>query len=375
MRAAFVLLDGEVTGGQIVALELMQGLIDAGHEALAFLPVDGPIAGRLAAAGIETSVQPLSRSYRLDQAIELGRSLRRGGADLLVTHTLYVGNQLAGAASRLARIPLVAHNHIDERYHPRRLVSQLQRVAQRLVEPTVTIAVSNYLADLLVRNGGDPDRIVVVHNGVRLGEDTPPPDRDGLRLLCIARLAPVKGQEVLLEALRRVPGDVRVDFAGADLEQDGAYRRRLEALAAELGVQDRVRFLGHRDDLTDLLRGSGGLVLPSFAEGLPLVVLEAMAQARAVIATTAGGTPEAAVDGETGILVPPGDPELLAAAIERLAREPGLREAYGRAGYRRIAAHFTTERMVERTLTVYRDIRDVHGAPGRSARGRARERP
>ena len=372
MRVVFVLVDGQVAGGQLVARALMHGLLEQGHEPLAIVPRSGPIVGRLESEGIETEVVPLARSYRIDQAVSLARLLRKRRVDLVDAHTLYVGNQLAGMASRLARIPLVVHSHIDERYHRRPLIRQVQRVAERLVAPETTIAVSKHLRDLLVAGGARPERIVVIHNGVRLGEESPPPAGNGLRLMCIARLAPVKGQEVLLEALRRVPDGVRVDFAGEDLERGGAYRGQLERLAAELGVQGRVRFLGHRDDPRELLRGSGGLVLSSFSEGLPLVVLEAMAEARAVVATTAGGTPEAVVHGETGILVPPGDPERLAAALERLAAEPALQGAYGRAGYARVAAQFTVERMVERTITVYEEL---CAAPERSARGTALDQP
>ena len=144
----------------------------------------------------------------------------------------------------------------------------------------------------------------------------------------------MKGQRELIEAVALVPG-VHAALAGADLEQGGAYRTMLERLASDLGVAGRVHFLGFRDDPGALLDQLDAFVLPSWIEGLPVVVLEAMAHAKAVIATPVGGTAELVADGETGLLVPPRDPERLAAAIRALAAEPG---APGTARPRRAGA-------------------------------------
>jgi glycosyltransferase involved in cell wall biosynthesis len=155
-----------------------------------------------------------------------------------------------------------------------------------------------------------------------------------------------------VHALARV-GSVDVSFAGDDLEGGGSYRRELEQLAARVGVSDRVTFLGRRDDVGQLLDMSHALVLPSVLEGLPIVVLEAMAHARAVIATAVGGTPEVVEDGETGLLVGWEDEAALAAALERLRDDRGLAMRLGREGRTRVEREFTLERMVERTLAVY----------------------
>lgn len=358
MRVGFVLLDAQITGGQVVAEALMLGLMESGHHAVAVFPSGGPMVERLRSAGVEVRIVPLSRSYRLGEAAGLGRVVKAAGVELVDAHTLYVGNQLAAVACRLVRLPLVVHSHIDERYHGSPVIAAAQRAAGRVARPRATtfVAVSSYLRDLLLAQGVDPGRVVVIHNGVRLGERIAPSERPGLRVVCAARLAQVKGQAILLEALHRADPRISVDFVGEDLEQGGAYRTQLQRRAADLGLAARVRFLGIRSDLPDLIRAADALVLPSFAEGFPLVALEAMAEARAVIATSVGGTPEAVLDGETGLLVSPGDPDGLAGALDRLSADPDLRASMGDAGYARVARLFTTERMVSRTLVFYEDV-------------------
>lgn len=373
MKVAFVLLDGEVTGGQLVAFELMNGLRARGHEAVAVFGADGEMVGRVREDGFETHVVPLRHAYRVDDAWRLARLLRRAGGDVVDTHTLFAGNQLSRVAAALARVPLVCHVHIDERFHGNRRISSLQRVCDAVTRRRCVriVAVSSHLRAHAIALGADPQRVVVVHNGVAPeGPATPPPPRHGLALACVARLAPVKGQEVLLRALRQVDESVTVALAGRDLEQGGRYLERLEALARELGIERRVRFLGHVADVRALLRSSDGLVLPSFAEGLPMTVLEAMAQGRAVVATDVGGTGEAVEHGVTGLLVPPGDEDALAAALAQLLASQELRAAYGAAGRARVAAEFTIEQMVERTLEAYRDaIRSTSSSAASRSRG------
>jgi glycosyltransferase involved in cell wall biosynthesis len=199
--------------------------------------------------------------------------------------------------------------------------------------------------------------VVVVHNGIAVpDEPAPPPGLETLRIVCIARLAASKGQETLLRALSIAGPGIEAELAGDDLEQGGRYRRALEQLARELGLDGRVRFLGHRSDVDELLREADALVLPSVLEGLPIAVLEAMAYGRPVIATAAGGTPELVRDGETGLLVGWDDAGGLATALGRLRDDVALRRRLGRAGRERVEREFTLERMVERTLAVYETV-------------------
>ena len=139
---------------------------------------------------------------------------------------------------------------------------------------------------------------------------------------------------------------------------DGPERRRLQALAHELGIAERVAFLGFREDVPRLLESADVVVLPSLAEGLPLAVLEAMAAGTPLVATAIGGTDEAVVDGVTGLLVPPGDASALAAAVNRVLNEPEEARQRAEAAAARVASDFTADQMVVKVESVYNELLD-----------------
>ncbi len=205
---------------------------------------------------------------------------------------------------------------------------------------------SAYYRDLYGRLGFDAGRIEVIRSAVEpvaasgggaavRREFGVPEGR--LLVTCVARLVERKGHEDLLKA---AAGRYALLFVG-----DGPLRGRLEGRGAILA--------GTRRDVPEILAASDVVVLASrFGEGCPNAALEAMAAGRPVVATRAGGTPEVVRDGETGILVPPGDTGALRAALERLEREPGLRERMGRAGRALALSDFGVERMVK----LYEDL-------------------
>ena len=127
-------------------------------------------------------------------------------------------------------------------------------------------------------------------------------------------------------------------------------------MAVDLGLADRVRFLGWRPDVADVLQAADVVTLPSRAEGLPLAVLEAMACARPVVATPVGGVPDAVVDEVTGLLIPPDDRHRLAAAILRLLRDRDTAGRMGAAGRRRVEESFSLEGFASGVEAVYRDL-------------------
>jgi glycosyltransferase involved in cell wall biosynthesis len=170
----------------------------------------------------------------------------------------------------------------------------------------------------------------------------------------IARLCDVKGQRELIRALAEIP-DARLVLAGRDLEQGGAFQAELEREADRAGVRERVE-IGFHDDVAALLARLDVVALPSWTEGLPMVLLEAMAAGRPVVATPVGGTPELVVDGETGLLVPPRDPEALAAALRRVLDDRELADRLGEAGRRRVSERFSLEAMTRRVLELYDEV-------------------
>lgn len=159
-------------------------------------------------------------------------------------------------------------------------------------------------------------------------------------LLFVGRLRIRKGVEVLLEALRELRG--RVPGAVLKIAGDGEHRAALERKAAGLGLGSAVTFLGTRDGsrVRALLAGAAALVVPSIYEGMPLVVLEAMERGVPVVASAVSGIPEVVVDGETGWLVPPENPEALAGALEEVLADPPEARRRGEAGRRRIEERY-----------------------------------
>jgi len=206
------------------------------------------------------------------------------------------------------------------------------------------------------------DRIHIVHCGV---DDLRPAaaDRDPsrLELLFVGRLEPVKGILVLLEAVAQLVDagrSVRLTVAG-----DGALRQDLERRAAGLGLGDAVRFVGYRSqpEIREHLAESDALVLPSFAEGVPVSLMEAMSQERAVVATTVGGVTELVKDGVNGLVVHPGDPTALAGALTTLADDPELRRAMGVAGRETVRTDFDSATEARRLVALFRDPEGTRG--------------
>ncbi len=204
------------------------------------------------------------------------------------------------------------------------------------------------------RDGRTRLRTHVVELGIdldRFASGRPSLPKDGPLVGTIARLAPQKGHRTLLEAARLVldrrPG-VRFAIVG-----DGQLRAELEERSRELGISHHVLFTGARDDVPDVLASLDCFALPSLYEGLCLAVIEAQAAGVPVVASPVGGIRETVVDGETGLLVAPGDPVSLAAKIEWVLGRPAAAHALAEEASRRVRARFSEHRMVERTLELY----------------------
>jgi glycosyltransferase involved in cell wall biosynthesis len=185
------------------------------------------------------------------------------------------------------------------------------------------------------------NRVHIVHCGVDPAEFSPRShSARGYRLLFTGRLAAVKGLPILLDAVSRLtPHHPAIELA---LAGDGPDRAALERQAAELGIADRVRFLGYQssDQVRALLQETDVFVLPSFAEGVPVVLMEAMASGVPVVATRVAGITELVADGGSGYVVPPGDVAALVASIDALLSDPALRARFGAAGRAAVEREF-----------------------------------
>jgi glycosyltransferase involved in cell wall biosynthesis len=368
VKIAHLVLGGELRGGERVALTLGRAARERGDEVLFLSPTSGPFTELAASEGFAVRRVDVSRTFRVGGAARLVRLLRHEGVDVLHTHTAIAANVLGRLAGRLAGVAVVSHVHI-ENYLPasrsraavvRTLDNSTARLATRI------LAVSEHTRDSLVRQGYPAGRIEVVPNGIEVGAAPAAgggrPRLEALGVPAgaqvvgeIGRLCDVKGQRELIDALAQLD-DVHGVLVGDDLEQGGRFREALERRAEERGLAGRVVFTGHLDDARELLAELDVFVLPSWAEGMPIVLLEAMAAGRPVVATPVGGTPEVVVHGETGLLVPPRDPAALAAALRELLADPDRRARFGQAGRRRVEERFSEEAMTRRVLEVYDEL-------------------
>jgi glycosyltransferase involved in cell wall biosynthesis len=368
-RSIFFYTDSETFGGAEEALLMLIESLDrsAWHSTLVVpeSPLQPVLSRRAEALNVPVRViDPvplgLNGAARLP---ELVRMLRRERPD--VFHALLpwpLAAKYPLAAAVLARVPAVLGTvQLMAPFG----ISRSSRIQLRLLARGVDryLAVSRDIKQRVIQRLGFPEaKIEVVYNAVRVERFHPagaPQQRAELTggedrpvILTAARLDPQKGHPLLLRAAANLPG-VLFAFAG-----DGPERETLEAQAAELGVGDRVRFLGQRDDVPELLRACDVFALPSLYEGSSLATLEAMAAGRAVICSAIPGTDELIVDGDSGLLVTPGDADALAEAINRVIADPELRAALGRRARERVERNFTAAAMARNVAAIYEQLLD-----------------
>ena len=216
------------------------------------------------------------------------------------------------------------------------------------------IAVSEGVQARLAEHGIRPRNMVVIRNGLDLTAfplAPPAPPERPFTAAFLGRLTEEKGVPALLEAVGLLRNDDRLRFVFAG---DGPLRPAVETAAA--GAGSRLEYLGHRAEVLPLYHGADAVVIPSLAEGHPLTALEAMSCGLPVVASRAGGLLETVVDGETGILVPPGEAEALAVAVRALAADRERARAMGLAGRRRVELEFTADRMLAEVVQVYQGL-------------------
>jgi len=317
--------------------------------------------------GVRSVVNDMSSPLDWRGAARLAAMLKRERIDLVHCH-MTTGSLCALPAARLAGALIIETCHGREFWREGKRVKGsfwVDRQASRFIDKY--IAVSHATARHLRQAKGIPaDKIVVIHNGRDLTRLRPPTPQEtaearaelGLHsepaVLLLGRLAKEKGHALLIEALKML--DSRWPSLIAILAGVGPLEAEVRALCEAAGVNHRVRFLGYRQDLQRLLAGSDLVVLPSMSEGLPLAAVEALAAACPIVASAVGGTPEVVLDGETGLLVPSGNPAALAAAIDRLLSDRSLALRLGMNGRTFVERHFDVRMQVEQTIALYRDL-------------------
>ena len=280
----------------------------------------------------------------------LVRLVRALDADIVHTHLAHA-DLYGGLAASLRRERLVSTKHNDDPFRTgafRFVERALARRADRIV------AISDSLSRFTVERVGVPAaKVETIHYGMDelpAAWGTNPPDpvpADARILLDVARLSAQKGLDVAVRALPRLPSDTVLVVLG-----EGPERSRLEELARELEVDQRLYLPGRVPDVAAWLRRASVLVHPARWEGFGLGVLEAMLAGLPVVATRVSSLPELVADGETGLLVPPDDPEALARAVASALEQPQL----GVAGRERARREFSIERMAAKTVALYERV-------------------
>jgi glycosyltransferase involved in cell wall biosynthesis len=286
------------------------------------------------------------------EALVLARELRQRGITRLHNHFANSGAIVGYLASRLLELPWSFTMHgISETDYPAGLL------LGRKIEAAEFVACVSWFGRAQAMRLVAPDqwdKLKVVRCGLDLSKLPPrAEDRSGVRLICVGRLSAEKGQAGLLEAFAAALGDcpgLSMLFVG-----DGPERTRLEARAAELGLGDRVEFAGRcgEDETLRRIAGADVLVLSSFMEGLPIVLMEAMAVGTAVIASRVAGIPELVRDGESGLLFTPSNWPELATCIRRLAGDAGLRQALASNARAVVEQEFAIERSARQLLALF----------------------
>ncbi len=348
-------------GTQTQVLELL-GALDRTRvkPMLATLSLDRALGRSL--QSLEVPVQNLDLRGALRPATfralgRLARTIRREGVQL-VHGFLFQGNLAAALAARRAGVPyLTSVRNLDLRKGPHEVLASrwAHQGASR-----VTFNSRHVRDRVAARERLALERTRIIPNGLRLhggsgraGLELWPEGSDA-RLVCVASLSPKKGHRYLLDAfadvLRRFPR------AGLLLVGEGAERARIECRARELGIASRVRLAGRREDARALIAAADLLVLPSLEEGMPNVILEAMAAGVPQVATAVGGTSEIVEAGATGFLVPARDPLLMSERIGKLLGNPRLRETLGRKARELFERRHAVEPMARAHEELYSEV-------------------
>ncbi len=356
-------------GAERVVADLARRLDPSRYEpVVCYLQGEGALRSELERHGVEVVRLPDRARFDPRTAMAVAAVARARSINLLHLHIprpAFWGSW----GARLARVThLVYTEHTIHEAYPLWLRVLLPTVVRRA---NAVVCVSEAARRSLQRRfPWAGAKLRTIHNGIDPDAERMQPRRTRLEvraelqvaqhqplLINLANLHPYKGHSDLLLALqevRRQCPDARAVIVGS-----GALEAQLRAQAAALGLGDCVQLLGHRDDVADLLAASDLFVLSSLVEGLPISILEAMAQGLPCIVTDVGGCSELVQDGETGLVVPPREPQELAAAVVALLRDPSRVGQMGAASRQRVKERFSLRICAQRHERLYEEL--LHG--------------
>jgi glycosyltransferase involved in cell wall biosynthesis len=368
MKILYVITRAECGGAQVHLVDLLTSLPPEFEPVVATGEREGYLLEKVRSLGIPVRVIPhLTQRIHpvkdLLALVELVKAIKKESPDLVHAHTSKAG-LLARLAAAITRTPAVFTAHTwsfadgISRWQQWWAVP-LERFAARF--GTKIIAVSQANKDMALRQSiAISSSIVRIWNGISdVAQRARPGSGDPLTLIMTARFAPQKDHLLLIEALSQVEGNWRLLLVG-----DGLLRPDVERAITKAGLRDRIKCLGERSDIPELLAAADLFVLSTRWEGLPLSIIEAMRAGLPVVATDVGGVSEVVIDGVTGFVTACGDAEQLRRRITELLASPGRLAIMGRNGRRRYEQDFTIGRMTYATWAIYREVAGVQERDG-----------
>ncbi|WP_419901847.1 glycosyltransferase family 4 protein [Kiloniella sp.] len=354
-------------------LPLMKGMRDAGHEVVGVCS-DGPLVEKIRAEGFRVETIEIERSLNIFSHIKSFQKLthffNEEKFDLVHTHTP-VASLIARFAARVAKVPQIAYTAHGFYFHEnmpalkRNIFVGLEWLAGRCTDTLFTQAEEDAVTARkhnLCKNG----TIVAIGNGIDISKfypASPKSYRKALRtefgakddetiILMVGRLVREKGYVELIEAMRKV--DATLWIVGDRLESDHAsdINEAIELAQNDPKLKKRIRFLGYRQDVNQIMRASDIFTLPSHREGMPRSIIEAMMTGLPVVATNIRGSREEVIDGKTGLLVPLKSPDKLADALCKLVNSPKLRDTMGDASRERALELYDEQKVIANQLKI-----------------------
>jgi glycosyltransferase involved in cell wall biosynthesis len=363
LRVGFVLHVMQVAGAEVLTREMVRRLAGRVVPTILCLDAVGPLGEDMVREGVDLVCFHRKPGRDWGVGRRMAAVIRQRRLDIVHAHQYSPFFYAAVAKILDPRPKLILTEH--GRHYPDR-VSPIRRAVNRLVLDHLADAVTaccRFSAEGLSRTDGFAGRrIEIIENGIEVDRYSPAPDKAGLKhtlglepdrkyIIHVARHHPVKDQPTLLRGFAAA----LPDLVGVDLLMvgDGPLRADLEDLAVDLRVPDRVKFLGIRSDIPDLMRAADAFALTSVSEAASLTLLEAMASGLPVVVTNVGGNPEIVRHEREGLLFPRGDAAGCAAAFRRLFNEPGLRATLGAASQTRARERYRLDRTVEEYYRLY----------------------